>query len=168
MGCDIHLFVRVKVIDVLVDGEAPLVGEPKSEWRWMLAPSGLDEYESAPTYQWDIGRSYRLFAPLAGVRDYSDEGVLPSLRHHRGLPPDVGRVEGIEIDGERYWLGDHSYTYFTLAEMLADPVWGQYVSERGDEGTWRELSDWWFSDILPRLRALGTDDQVQLVLGFDN
>lgn len=70
--------------------------------------------------EWIIGRSYSLFAILANVRNgYGFAGVetgtaWPSIAPERGLP------DGVDVDDkDAPWLGDHSHTWMTVAELLA-------------------------------------------------
>lgn len=81
MGCDIHLIVQARVTEALLVDEAPATAGLASEWRFIAPPENMREYRSL---LWDLGRSYTLFAPLAGVRDNSDQGVMDSVRHRRG------------------------------------------------------------------------------------
>lgn len=70
--------------------------------------------------QWITGRNYNLFAILANVRNgYGFAGVetgetWPSIAPGRGLP------EGVDPEESDYpSLGDHSFTWVTVAELLA-------------------------------------------------
>lgn len=56
-------------------------------------------------------RCYGMYAFLAGVRNYS--GVTP-IAEPRGLPPDTSYVETDED-----WLGEHSFSWLSLDELLA-------------------------------------------------
>jgi hypothetical protein len=92
-------------------------------------------------------RSYRTFTVLAGVRGRGD---LPPIAQPRGLPIDFAVDEGhyhslpqeLHAPGcrpcLRWWMGSHTYSWLTLAEMktYARPrlVNSAYVSQ---EGYWR-------------------------------
>jgi hypothetical protein len=87
-------------------------------------------------------RHYQTFAILAGVRGRGD---LPPIALPRGLPADFPvdeeKYHTLPPQPERaplYWMGSHSYSYLTLAELqkYAKPrlVNTGYVSE---EGYWR-------------------------------
>lgn len=67
-------------------------------------------------------RNYLLFAALADVRNY--HGVTP-ISAPRGLPADIGEVAALEF------FGDHSFTYFSLKELLEWTGWDQTVIESG-------------------------------------
>lgn len=91
MGCDIHMIVEVRK-------------SAKEPWRPVSRPGYGD-------------RNYDLFAILANVRNR--HGFEP-IAEPRGLPDDISHEDNwaMDEDGERVWLGDHSYTWLTLAEIL--------------------------------------------------
>lgn len=115
MGCDIHVVVQVR-------GESGWVSTPD------LGPR-LDG-----DYDWPIltHRNYALFSVLGDVRNgsgfaghYTYEPVRP-IGRCRGIP------QGFDIGGSYgethafpdpsiapRWMGDHSHSYVTLAELLA-------------------------------------------------
>jgi hypothetical protein len=124
------------------------------------------------------GRSYRLFGWLAGVRNYSRVGPLVEPR---GLP------EGYENKG---CLGDHHFTWYTLAELLAVD-YNQIVEDRrvivqyvnvidggcttdsgdGEKMTLKEfLGNWWLIYLygLARLTGDTPQNKVRLIMGFDS
>lgn len=88
MGCDIHLFVEVRI-----DG------------LW-CSRGGVCEVV-------DPGRNYLLFAHLAGVRN-NGMGIMP-LAHPRGLPDDLASEAEKYLDPSS---GLHSYSWFTLVELM--------------------------------------------------
>jgi hypothetical protein len=128
MGCDIHLFVEVR----------ESAGAP---WRPVRVEMACGICAATGTIRgeqcfWCDGRTrragyhehnYTLFAMLAGVRNYHD---LPSIAPPRGLPEDLStdlqdiaeeRTE-YEIADRLYgcgWLGDHSHSWLTVAEIDA-------------------------------------------------
>ena len=68
---------------------------------------------------WNFDRNYTLFAILAGVRNgygfagcYRHEPLQP-IAEGRGLPEFISVVEEFGC-----WLGEHSYTYMTVNEIL--------------------------------------------------
>lgn len=63
-------------------------------------------------------RNYTLFAALAGVRNYDE---ITPLCEPRGLPADF------VYDEDKYDLGDHSFTWLTLKEILEWSGWDQKV-----------------------------------------
>lgn len=127
MGTDIHMYV-----ERLVGGKweratpapwtCPWCGGsgkgPRNESCWYCDGEGKTDAEYGE-------RNYDLFAMLAGVRngvgfagcDLSD-GFVP-LSEPRGIPEDTSIVEVDSEGDDSVWLGDHSYSYATLAEVLA-------------------------------------------------
>jgi len=87
MGCDIHLFVEKK---------------EKDGWKFI---KDIDT---------DIGRDYRLFSVLAGVRN-TTKAIPISLP--KGIPNDVSDAVHENID-QCSFLGDHSHSFLTLEEIL--------------------------------------------------
>lgn len=126
MGCDIHLITQAR----------ETAGSPWSRVKvTYTCPDcgGTGETEHRlPEYRrcFDCGgtgqargyhrRNYNMFAQLAGVRNgvgfagiKTGEGFVP-ISAPRGFPDGFTPPEG---DGE--WLGDHSFSWLTLAELLA-------------------------------------------------
>lgn len=96
---------------------------------------------------WEMDRDYTLFAILAGVRNgygfagcYRHEPVAP-IAEGRGLPawlsvceddnesPDVYNKWEKDTLGD--WIGDHSYTYMTLDEILSWEGWKEHILRGG-------------------------------------
>ncbi len=128
MGCDIHMVVEVKT---------------EKEWEEALSfldcndcdATGVNKYvkDSKPgSCYWCQGsgrissyrdRNYDAFAILANVRNGEGSGgcdtgdSFPSIAPNRGLPDDFHTD-----DEEKYhydtWMGDHSFTWLTLKELL--------------------------------------------------
>jgi hypothetical protein len=147
MGCDIHDLVQIK---------------RDKKWKTVT----LDPVGSP--------RCYNTFAMLAGVRN--GDKIKP-VAEPRGLPEDLGH----EIDGDHkflvginseidvkdaylgddssFWLGDHSHSWLTLAEMKA------YKKPE-------VIYDYW-DDLIKELENIANeneapDDEVRYVFGFDN
>jgi hypothetical protein len=98
MGCDIHPYAEVRC-----DG------------KWARADIEVPS-----------DRNYWAFGVLANVRNgsgfagcYMGEPVTP-IAEPRGLPPDTSIADNdAEYDSPEYiWLGDHSHSWVTLAELL--------------------------------------------------
>lgn len=143
MGADIHAVVQVRKDD---------------RWETVPPPADLlDKYSEPP---WEE-RSYVAFGILAGVRD---RDVQP-IAEPRGLPEDVDIDEdadsaGPMLDGR--WLGEHSHSWVTAAELSAYDLSGEY----GDWGTVGEVSG--IPRWLPHLLTLGAPEDVRLVFDFDS
>jgi hypothetical protein len=87
-------------------------------------------------------RNYRLFAALADVRNgFGFAGTpmfepIATLAANRQLPPDLkvedgGFLKRQAADKEEYWLGDHSYSWATVKEILEWPGWDQMLQATG-------------------------------------
>lgn len=100
-------------------------------------------------------RNYQLFGFLAGVRDY----IITPQFAERGIPEDTS----MPCD---FWIGDHSYTYAYLDEILQAP-WEQY-----------ELQDCYFyifcAHVIHRLTSfcgslsIEEERNIRVIIGFDN
>ena len=99
MGTDIHSIAQVK-----------------RDGRWTTVAIGIDGDQ----------RNYNTFAMLANVRnDYGFAGCrtstgFPVIHEPRGLPEDLKTNEdnGFKyLDEEPMYLGDHSFSWCTLAEL---------------------------------------------------
>jgi len=120
-------------------------------------------------------RSYGVFGFLANVRNYS---AIPPLSEPRGLPDDAHY--GDEDD-----LGDHSFSWLSLDELLAfnydAPVEDRRVTRQvapnawdggctaepgaGNMTTYREFLGPQFFGDLEKLKAAGAE---RIVFGFDS
>lgn len=142
MGTDIHMVVEEW------DGVS---------WRPIARPPGLDPWwdSRGVTYRWCSDRNYVLFAALADVRNgfgFAGREIfkpLQPLTDGRGLPKDFKLdVEDPHDDefcppqAHGVWLGEHSYTWCTLAEVLAydwdQPLTAIGVVSRDEYAVWKE------------------------------
>lgn len=135
--------------------------------KWQVIP-GFEPFD------W---RSYGMYGFLANVRNYS---AVPPLAEPRGIPEDAP-----PDDEEGIWLGDHSFSWLSLEELLAfnydapledrrytrqeaPNFWnGAATSEpgQGTMTTYREfLGDAFFKD-LQKLQEMGAE---RIVFGFDS
>lgn len=128
MGTDIHFRVESRE-------------DANSPWRVVKPghqPNPFDYEGADPTIEdWPTPRNYAFFACVAGVRNgtgfagvYTHEPITP-LSEPRGLPADMASTQDADEalsgqDGDDYeradreglaWLGDHSFTWATLAEL---------------------------------------------------
>ena len=112
MGCDIHMHV-----------------EKHNGTAWVHVPKNdPDHYDWS---EWDLPRNYNLFGILANVRngwgfagcDTGDR--FKPISEPRGLPDDIStglnRINmGLDRrDDKSAWLGDHSFSWLLLSEVLA-------------------------------------------------
>lgn len=161
MGCDIHIVAQRR--------------NDSGEWIEVR-----DKFSGGPDpFDW---RSYGMYAFLAGVRNYS--AVTP-ISEPRGLPDDFDMEEFEKGEGGMRWLGEHSFSWLSVNELLSvdydqmiedrrvmrqtgPNVWdGGQTCEPGEghKTTLREfLGDGFFSD-LRMLRNLGVE---RIVFGFDS
>jgi hypothetical protein len=128
--------------------------ERKVDGKWEIINPGYEPFG------W---RDYRVFAFLAGVRNTFD---IPPLSPPRGLPDDIAD------DGDDNYLGDHSFSWLAVQELL-DFDYDQ-PAEIGPESchskpdwftTWRELFGKRFFVDLKTLELIGAE---RIVFGFDN
>lgn len=132
MGCDIHMIVQRKHCDGLEEywsTELPPAWWPRDEWSaeqiaryTSLLPDAAAAQQLAwYTRQWYDGRSYDLFGILADVRNTG----WPSIAVDRGLP------SGVTPNDREHDLGDHSFTWMTLREVLAYPWDTTTITDEG-------------------------------------
>lgn len=139
--------------------------ERKVDGKWQIVPGNF--------FDW---RGYNVFAFLAGVRNYS--GVTP-IASPRGLPDDAVMAD----DGDD--LGDHSFSWLSLDELLAfdyaastedrrvtvqtgpNSWYGGATAEPGGGKmmTYREYLMEGFFEELEKLKAAGAE---RIVFGFDS
>lgn len=141
MGCDIHCYV-----------------ERKEDGAWILvSPSIPDRYEPGAMTVERIyrERNYDTFAILADVRNGSDFNIIAAPR---GMPEDMSAGLLAAIDEDRAYLGDHSFSWLTLAEILAFD-WTQIAKKRGSvhASEWLRWDRWGRADgEWPRRYSGGT------------
>jgi hypothetical protein len=141
--------------------------ERRVNGKWEIISPGWQPFD------W---RSYGMFGFLANVRNYS---AVPSISEPRGLPDDIAD------DGDDNYLGDHSFSWLSVAELLAFD-YDQQVEDRrvtrqltanmwsgaetADQGqgrltTWRDFLGHDFFADLAKLQDLGAE---RIVFGFDS
>ncbi len=189
MGCDIHIQIERRVNGkwerVPWRDTYRFAGAPFWESGQLLMPEGFD------------GRNYNLFGVLADVRNGTWGEPVTPISQPRGFPADM--VDPLPEDGDdAYRLGDHSYSWLSLAEIDAYD-WTAPLKMRGwvshevaekfradgipptsyaGGGNHGEYIDWtstveehvhdWPKECLPFLRMLGAPNDVRLVFGFDS
>lgn len=160
MGCDIHM-----VAEHRKDGRWTRVLPPEHAWDpWLVEQNWLDDARQ----EWFHNRNYALFGVLAGVR-----GDGPPIAEPRGLPGDVGEevramIDNDGRDSDVYWLGDHSFSWLTLDEILAYD-WDRPAGYYSDGRPMREWCSEFLTRTVPALQDLDPDPRnVRLVFGFDS
>jgi hypothetical protein len=121
MGCDIHMVAQVR------DG---------STWKTQKFPNKYfgewdDEPELSPRFYND--RNYDAFAILANVRNGSGFAGCDTGDGFEFLSDGRGFPDGFEVTGDSHgglWMGDHSFTWLTLAE-LESCDWSKTTKQRG-------------------------------------
>jgi len=100
-------------------------------------------------------RNYALFGALAGVRNY--QNITP-IAEPRGLPFNFPvKDEYFESYRGKIWMGDHSYSWLTLDEMLSWDGWSQLD---GAETIWLKWLDY--------AKAASGGYESRIVFGFDS
>lgn len=104
MGCDIHLFTEAEKV---IDGQKKWVNV--DNWK-------VDHYDDSFTLRsaYD-GRNYRVFAILAGVRNFREPLEAP-ICEARGLPKDVS--DTVKKDSDKWGIDGHSHSWLTMRELL--------------------------------------------------
>lgn len=131
MGADIHLKVEVLTESGWIDVPAPDHFDDGSYWG----------------RQWYSGRNYADFSVLANVRNFREPTIVP-IAEPRGLP------DGLPRRGDEWDFGDHSFSWVTLAELMAYGPWPDFGGE--------------LKGLIPELQKLGDPENVRLVFGFDS
>lgn len=121
MGCDIHMVAQFKNGD---------------EWqtaKWPNEYFGKWADASEETVEVYDGRNYDLFAMLASVRNGegfagidTGNGFVP-ISKPKGFPEGFVLIDGSHEDA---WMGEHSFSWLSLAELEAYD-WDQTTKKRG-------------------------------------
>jgi len=166
MGCDIHLFCETRepggkwVLTPVTTECLSCNGTGKIKSR-KVGGEFDDCYmcEGTKQIQGYQDRNYDLFAILANVRNGygfagvpTGEGFIP-IADPRGLPEDISdelvRLANSDDIWKEFrdkygagWLGDHSWSWITLEELLSND-WDRYTVHRGhvEIPTWIEWKD---------------------------
>lgn len=164
MGCDIHLFAEVKKRKSFK--EKLVFWKPKkwvsvdrySKNKWFENyPDEEREFEIKREHRFYTGgRSYNLFAALAGVRsEHFNESIVP-VSIPKGLPPDVSNI--VKSESDIYGSDGHSHSYNTLNELM-DYDWSP----------WGKTCDVFLNEVIPKMKSLSRKyDNVRIVYFFDN
>jgi|GEM_PF-2210318 len=102
MGTDIHTWIEAK--------------DKKGKW-FTINPRyvDLDDMDKlAPVGEYEIGRSYLLFAALANVRN---SWSIPFIQENRGLPQDISKEAREEFEELWSGCGAHNCGYVLLEEL---------------------------------------------------
>lgn len=142
MGTDIHSVAQVRNDDGTWETVGPVFIDSYYHPEW---PARDVEWNQPLTHQPFRDRHYTCFAALADVRNGTgfagvDTGdPLDPISEPRGLPDDFSTSEHPDY-GENYhsspnlpepvYMGDHSYSWLLLSEMLAYD-WDQTIVKRG-------------------------------------
>ena len=138
MGCDIHLHTEVKI---------------NGEWHHYSVLR--------------VRRDYKLFAQMAGVRNYYE--VTP-ISEPKGLPQDASFLT--KFDADRWDVDGHSHSYLDAQEIKLLKAW--LVQENPDEHFilpdifgFCFGNDWTHNLKYPDEKIEGVED-VRFVFWFDN
>jgi len=151
LGCDIHLAIETR--------------NKEGKWEWakkdQLKEFPYGDKSVADSFLSD--RNYSLFGFLFGVRNESINPWPPFVR--RGIPDDSYFKDILE---ETYWLGDHSFTYFTKKE------WDEQVMKFSNVVSALTQIDpgflWGMNKLLSSYYDWKYDngEGVRVIVGFDN
>ena len=155
MGCDIHLYVEIKINQSLIL-EKKNYSKP-NKWKSIDKWEKEDNYYVVP-YECRFygGRNYNLFTALCGVRGYNFEGKINCVSESKGVPDDVS----FEVEREIIsWDGDgHSHSWNTLKE-LKEFDWSDYG----------ETVDYFLNETIPKLEQQKVNEEdIRIVYFFDN
>lgn len=106
MGCDIHMFVEYRKVGDIGQWEA----DERQQAEHDYGDNGEIEY----THYGDcdqIGRDYKLFGFLAGVRG----GMSSCIFDPRGMPEDAS--DYVKAACEKWGVDGHSHHYLTFTEL---------------------------------------------------
>ena len=111
------------------------------------------------------GRNYDLFGILADVRNRNE---LTPISDRIGWPDDVCEY----AKDYSYDMDYHSHGHLTVAELIAfdwtQTVEVEYLGIPPEVVTYYSLCDYWWSNTMPRLLALGAPEDVRIVFCFDS
>jgi len=106
-----------------------------------------------------LGRNYRLFGALAGVRDYNMDIISDFAK---GLPVDVStEVCGISDEWEEE---GHSHSYLTVKELIDSKYYKMSEKELDDIG----MGSFFFKNVVNTLLSMGNPEDVRIVFWFHN
>ena len=125
-------------------------------FNWWNDTSKLPDPRTDQPY---VGRNYRLFGALAGVRNYDMEIISDFAK---GLPVDVstevcGISDSWDVDG-------HSHSYLTVKELIDSKYYKMSQKELDDMG----MGDYFFKYVVNTLLSMGNPEDVRIVFWFDN
>jgi hypothetical protein len=155
MGCDIHAVVEVK-----------------TKWGWeFVHRTYFDDSGNPDNYYFPKFRNYELFGFLAGVREKSP--LFGPISKPRGFPEDCSQeVKAFTLENSTL-LGDHSYSYVTLAEMMSPYANIAMRKVIGGQDTYGVYT-WFHDNVLIHLTELveftenKRYNEVRVVFGFDS
>lgn len=125
-------------------------------FNWWDDTSKLPDPRTDQPY---VGRNYRLFGALAGVREYNMEIISDFAK---GLPVDVStEVCGIS---DSWGRDGHSHSYLTVKELIDSKYYKMSEKELYDIG----MGDFFFKHVVETLLNMGNPEDVRIVFWFDN
>ncbi len=106
------------------------------------------------------GRCYGLFGVLAGVRDTSQDMIVPDRFNQ--LPDDVS--DELKIMSNEYGVDGHSHNFLTLRELMNSKYYKMSGEKLNDMG----IDSYFFKTMVPDLQKFGKPDEIRIVFWFDN
>ena len=139
---------------VYKDIEKRVSNDPNFNW-W----NDNSKLPNPKTDQPYVGRNYRLFGALAGVRDYNMDIISDFAK---GLPVDVS-TEVCAISDE--WdIDGHTHSYLTVKELIDSKYYKMSEKELYDIG----MGSFFFKNVVETLLNMGNPEDVRIVFWFDN
>ena len=136
-------------------------------WMDLYEKKGDKSYKKVENFKDFEGRSYLLFSILAGVRNNGE--VDEPIQEQRGLPDGLSWDNGQKGILNGVNLGDHSYGYVTIQEILDYKYWDNITYYYGEEETFRSACEFFWNflnQVIEENKSIKPND-LYFVMGFD-
>lgn len=176
MGTDIHIYVEGKTDE---ETWTAIPGPNPYYELYLKDPEYYDYLEHQPKERlenWIFDtRIYTFFTLLAGIRDTSNDGIIPISTYNEEdhvcdiIPHDVSDDIWLEY---KHWRWDaHTGGCLTLKTIL-DYDWNATFEYINGTYTAKELADEFYTESIPKLKKLADEfngpENIRIVYWFDN